>query len=484
MKRSLHAALFLWTATGLGAVVCVVGVLLYLLLGSVLVDQFDRSLLDKVLPLAAGVEQNPEAITLEFDDVDMREFERDERPSYFQLWLEDGREIYRSTSLGDARLDRAMVSPDAPAYWWTTLPDGRPGRAIGITYTPREEDQEEKEQLARETGVPFMGSGRRVTLVLARDTSGIEGPQTRMGAILGGVGLLAIAVLLGVLWAVITGSLRPLNRVAAQIGGLGADDLSSRLDPEGVPREIRPLIDRLNELLGRLGAAFQRERDLTADVAHELRTPVAGIRSSIEVALSRPRKAAAYQEILRDCLEITVRMQAMVENLLSLSRLESGEVQLEARPVAPGEALRSTWSLFEEAARARRLRVDWALGPDVLVTTDPPLLDAVLRNLLENAVEYADEGGRVKIGTLSDSRGVEILVSNTGSRLPASEVPHVFDRFWRGDVSRTNASTHCGVGMVVVKKITALLGADISVRSERGGEFEVKLSLPRNMAPA
>jgi two-component system heavy metal sensor histidine kinase CusS len=479
--RSLRAVLLLWTTAGICSVVLLVGVILFFMLRSVLFEEFDRSLLESALALATCVEQENEEVLLELVGPDMHEFERAKRPAYLQLWLGDGTEIYRSPSLRDANLARVAGSRESPAYWSLTLPNGRHGRAIGVTFTPRNENEEVRVQSARKTRVPALASSTRVTLVLARDSAEVDAPQARIGFVLGCVGLFSMAVFLGLLWLTIRRSLQPLSRVAMEIGRLDAQALSTRLDQSGAPLEIRPVIDRLNDLLHRLEGAFLRERTLTADVAHELRTPVAGIRSTIEVALSMPRRPGEYEAVLRDCLDITVKMQALVENLLSLARIEAGDVQIEMSPVLPGDMLRSAWRIHENAARSRALRVEWSLDPVAAVMTDSALLEVVIRNVLENAVEYTNERGVVKIATEADPEKVTIRVSNTGSKLSQQEGSRVFDRFWRGDKARGSSCTHFGVGMVLVKKILAVLGGGVEVRSEAGGTFEVTLFLPREV---
>lgn len=475
--RSLRGALVLGTTAGMAAVLAAAAGITYQLIRADLVEEFDRSLADSARLLASTMEQGPRKINGDFRKYDMREFEASERPGYLEVWRPDGSVFFRSPSLGASDLERIGGPFEAPACRPVELPDGRPGRAVGITFAPRvEKKKREGDAAERPAAAP-----RTVVLALARGTEAIEAPLARLAALFGAVGAAAIAIAAGVLWLVIWWSLKPVGRLAAQIGGIGERDLSARLDGREAPRELQPVVDRLNDLLGRLRAAFDRERTLTADVAHELRTPLAGLRSTAEVALSRSREAPEYREALGDCLEITQRMQALVENLLSLARLEAGQVESHPRPVVPPEMLRAAWKPLEEAARARRLTVDWALGSAEPVMTDPALLDLVIGNLLENAVAHADGGGSVRIETSAGAEALEIRITNSGSTLPPDRAQEVFERFWRGDAARASNGSHCGLGLPLVKKVVGVLGGEVAVRSTAGGDFEVEVSIPRRL---
>jgi signal transduction histidine kinase len=321
-------------------------------------------------------------------------------------------------------------------------------------------------------------SAPKITLVLARDTAPIDSSLALLRIVLISVGLGAIAVLAGVLQLVIRRGLKPLNQIAAQISQLGEQYLSARVSVYGAPQELEPVTERLNDLLHRLEAAFQRERLFSADVAHELRTPLSGLRSTIDVILSKPRQTTEYQEALSDCRKITAQMQSMTENLLSLARLDAGQIEVRPEPLSPGQLISNIWKQFGEEAESRHLRVQWILAPQTSITTDLSLLTLVIRNILENAVSYSDVGGWIRIETTTDEGKTVIRVTNSGGILTQEDAEHAFERFWRGDAARTAATVHCGLGLSLVKKSVALLGGSVSVRSSPGGEFQITVSLP------
>jgi two-component system, OmpR family, heavy metal sensor histidine kinase CusS len=477
--RSLRTALIAGTTIAMAAVLLAAGVLVYVLARTSLVDQTDRALVDKARLIATDVEGKEGDVVLDLAAFHIGDNESLDPRDYVQLWRTDGTVVYRSSALGGEGMERFSGSEQSPEWRWVTLPGERTGRAVGIEVRARAEDAEEKD--ASDTaarGATGKESLPMVTLVLARDMGPMESTLAGLRVLLGSVGCAAIAVSAGVLLLVVRRALAPLDRLAVAIGRLGEQNLSARVELSGTPRELQPVVERLNDLLGRLDAAFERERAFSADVAHELRTPLAGLRSTIDVTLSRLRQPEEYQEAMGDCLRITVQMQAMMENLISLARLEAGQVAFQVQPVRLGELVRDHWNPLAPLAAARRLQVEWALDGDGPVETDPAQFGLVVRNLLDNAVAHSDPGGQVRIATAVDGNQATLTVANSGSTVPQEQADDVFKRFWRGDAARSDTGVHCGLGLALTKKITTLLGGSVQVRSERGGEFEVAVSIP------
>ena len=474
--RSLGRTLLVGTTVGTTVVLVAAGALLYLLIRAGLFDEFDRSLVDKARTLASTIEQEEGKLDLEFEELDLYELQSPDRLGYLQVSAADGTVLYRSPSLGGADLKTVAGPAELPSASRIELPHGRRGRAVGIIFTPQiEGEKSEEDGVAESRRDPSAGA---VTLLMARDTSRIDALLLRLGILLAVVGLVAVGVSAGVLWMVVRRSLRPVRRLAVQIGRLGEEDLSARVDATDVPAELHVVTGRLNELLARLEGAFQRERAFSADAAHELRTPLAGLRATVEVTLSRLRTTEDYQRALGDCLRVTAQMQAMVEKLLELAGFEAGEVRVELEPVLPNELIRAAWESLQESAAARRLQVQWNLGPPQPVVTDSSLLNLIIHNVLENAVEYADEGGTVTIQTAGNDRQAEIRIANTGATLSQEEAEHVFERFWQGDAARSGTGVHAGLGLSLASRAAAILCGQIGVESRVGGRFEIAVVLP------
>ncbi|TET33942.1 MAG: HAMP domain-containing protein [Planctomycetota bacterium] len=495
--RSLRNILVIATTAATVVVFTVMVVALYVSTRIKLLNRFDNSLLEKARLLASTIEYDDDGdLDLEFKEMDMREFEAGAE-GYLQFWLDGDKLLYRSPSLGASDLNQFGGTDEEPAFSWVDLPEGRRGRAVGYTYNPRfdidydedkyeyDDDDDEKDKakklrkkLKKERKIERARSRMKpMTLMLGRDTGPID-------AILGDLftqilvtGILAVIILAGVLWFVVRRSMKPLDRLATQISQVGDEDLSKRIELAKAPSEIIPVRDRLNDLLSRLEAAFQRERSFSADVAHELRNPIAGLRSTMEITLGKEREVGEYQEAIDDSLEITTQMQDMVEKLLSLARLESGQVEIKPEDVALNELIDSEWKTLAESADTKKLKVHWESGEPVRVTTDASLLRIVVRNILENAVSYADEGGDIRIEVASGNGKADISVSNSSSKIDREQAEHVFKRFWRSDVARTDAGLHCGLGLPLVKKVAEVLGGTATVSTSDNGDFKISISV-------
>jgi signal transduction histidine kinase len=479
--RSLRANLLLGASLGIAVVLLVLGLLVNVLVRQSLVEQFDAALLDEGRLLAATIEFEGGAVVLDNADLELITLIDTARPPLLQIWLGPDRVIHRSKTLGGADLQRPCGPHISEGFLWIVMPGGGRGRAVGLTFRPREEleDEDDVRDDGEEEHREVFGEIPLVTLVLARHTAPIDDILSRLLLRLTLLGLLTLAVSVVVLSLVIHRALRPLNQLATRIGGLDERTLSDRLEGGQAPPEVRPIIDQLNNLLVRLTRAFQRERAFSADIAHELRTPLSGLRSTIDVVLARNRPAGEYEEALGECLDITLRMQDMVSRLLYQGRLESGQVDPQPEPLALNDLLRSSWAALEERAAERGLNVQWEPGENDRLVSDRSLLTLVIQNILENAVEHADEGGEINISTACGSDGACIEVSNSGSELTAAEVPLAFDRFWRGDTARSGNGGHCGLGLSLVKRAVDVMGGEVTVRSETGGRFGIRITFPR-----
>lgn len=321
-----------------------------------------------------------------------------------------------------------------------------------------------------------------LTLVVARDTTDLESHvrELRWLLLAAGAGTMTVGAVVSVI--VIRRSLRPLRTVAATIAMIREDDLGARIPATTMPEEIVPLVERLNELLHRLDDAFTRERSLTADIAHELRTPVAGILSTAGVALSADRAPPEYREALEDVREIARRMRSMIENLLTLARLDSQAAHFQFEPVELRDLVDLCWRGCQDKAAAKKLTFENSVPDNLFCTSDRNALSIVFVNLLDNAVEYAGDNGRIWITAHNTDNVVEIEVGNTGCNLAEQQVAQVFDRFWRADPSRKDANLHVGLGLALVRRIITSLGRTVEA-SAANGNFTVGIRLKGTAPP-
>jgi signal transduction histidine kinase len=470
MMRSLRTRLLSGIIGGMILLLIVFSLLIYVVIRSALVNQFDTTLASVAQILAAAVEIDPNRMDIEIGVQQMPEFTNPDRPMNYQIWKLNGETVSRSPLLGTSDLPRFYGSLDKPIYKVFPGPENHPYRAAGTTFLPRI-DTDESNDAVQTAEQPLI-------LVVSRDAHELYG---QLGLL---KWLLFIAASVNAGLALIIGAyvvrsgLCPLNTMAAEIAAIRVDSLTTRIDARHVPSEVIPIKNRLNELLSRLQASFDRERQFNADVAHELRTPLSGIRSTIEVALTRSRNATEYQTALCDCLEIAKDMELVVNNLLMLTRLEAQQIRFKSEPVQLSELIDSCWRCFSKKADKRKITFENHIPTELTCQTDPEHLSMVFSNLLENAVEYADQGGQIRTMARRIDHSVEIAVSNTGCKLTVEQISKVSDCFWRGDLSRSDAGIHCGLGLALVRRIVKALGGTFSIQLEQGGIFTTKVTLP------
>jgi signal transduction histidine kinase len=455
---SLRKRLLWGTGLGVIGVLLLAGMALYVLIRGSLWSEFDRALRQQGDSLLGLIEQEGEKLDLEFEE--SIEFTRQKRPDYFQLWSEERETLIKSSRLASANLPK--LTPQT--IEGVILPDGRPGRVLTLQFHPNFDDEE-----------PITKDFGAVSFSLARDTLDTNQILNSLVPLLVLVGILTTLAVVGVLAWLVPVGLRPASRLAQEICNLDEDKLSSRFSLDSVPSELRPIVLHLNELLERLEAAFTREKNQTADISHELRTPFAGLRAMIEVALSRERSPSSYQETLRDCLLICKQAQGLIESLLTLYRLDSNDEAIPKQRVELSLLLREAWRPLQCQAEEKQLTVTWSVEERLTLESNPGKLRSVFTNILENAVHYTPPQGEIRIEAGGVDKRAHLCVTNTGCRLKPDDAEHVFERFWRGAHAR-ESNGHYGLGLALCKAILVHLGGSISVEVE-AGKFSLKIIL-------
>ena len=292
----------------------------------------------------------------------------------------------------------------------------------------------------------------------------------------GALGVLFVASL-GVGWVVAGRVLRPIGRITAVARDIQATDLSRRIELPGPEDELKQLADTFDAMLARLDAAFAAQRQFTADASHELRNPLAIIRTNVDVALADPH---ADPDDLRHTITVVKRasdrMARLVDDLLALARRQ--EPTLEHEPVDLGVAVTEASDDFVVPAAARNIVLDRAIARGVTVTGDRDALKRAVANLLENAVRLAPEGSRIRLATGSEGDRAWIAVADEGPGIAPEDQPHVFDRFWRADKARSRADGGTGLGLAIVRQIAQSHGGSIRLQSKVGVGSSFVIWLP------
>jgi two-component system sensor histidine kinase QseC len=445
MKHSIRNRLIIGTLLAVALAFIAITVIVGALVRGALRDQFDDGLRAKTEELAAQVEDHEGELENEIDPRTLAAGEA------YELWVR-GKRVARSAE------HLELVPAPGSGLTEVTL-DGHAGRQFTLRSGARAE------------GVDPAGA-MPIVVVLARTTADVQAATHRITLVVSGVGLAGLVLCMVIVLLVVRHALGPMRDLANAIAAIRTSDLAIRLAPQTTAVELASVTNRLDELLARLGAAFARERELTAEVAHELRTPLAGLRATLELALDRERPAERYRAALEQSLAITRETERLVESLLSLARLDAGQTSLQAIPLDLDQLVRDALDKVHARATERGLAIVTELQP-VTLTSDRDKLRVVIANLLDNATTYADAGGEIRVAL---SAG-ELRISNTGCALTHDEVGRVFERFWRGDAARS-AEGHSGIGMSLTQKLVELLGGMIAV-DVNDGRFVATVRLPR-----
>ncbi|MFY9255257.1 MAG: ATP-binding protein [Fuerstiella sp.] len=491
MNSTLRTRLLLGISVTIVVTLCATHYGMFVLMRQQLLAEFDQSLAAKVRALSVLVEQQDDQVAVEFQQHPMQEFARSIRPEYYQLWHEDGTVLARSRQLGDNNLTQLNGDRVVPQITPILLPDGRSGRAAGIRFRPnmegdlpvaaadhgRGQGKDDDDDVLDLDEIDY-STRPFVTLVVARDTQDLATSLAGLSLLLAGSGVLSASVILAVLAWLVTKNLRPLLDLAGQISKVNEQSLDQRFVLANAPGELTPIVSRLNGLMTCLETAFLREKTFTADVAHELRTPLAGIRSTLEVSLSRQRESESYRSSMKKCLAISEYTETIVSTLLSLSRIEAGQAVLETDIVDLTLLVQRAWRPFSQAAVSNEVSVTWNLNDQLLLRTDSGKLQLVVSNLLGNATSYVNHAGQITVSAfIDDNTDFCLTIANSGCQLTPDEVELACDRFWRGDKARSATGVHSGLGLALARRTMQFLNGRLQIHVG-GDQFVATVRLP------
>ncbi|MBS1807058.1 MAG: heavy metal sensor histidine kinase [Acidobacteria bacterium] len=277
-------------------------------------------------------------------------------------------------------------------------------------------------------------------------------------------------------------ALFPVDRLTRAAEEIEAGDLSKRVQVPPKMDELGRLAITFNRMISRLQAAFERQRQFTADASHELRTPLAVMRGDIEIALRRDRKPEEYRSVLTSNLEETIRLSRLVEDLLMLARGDAGQTLLQCEPVALDGLCAQVAEYLTPLAedKGQQLLYVPPIASPLKVNGDAQRLKQMLLNLLDNAIKYTPANGTVRLTLTQDQRDAVLSISDTGRGIPEEDLPHIFERFFRHSRSTSDKTVQgFGLGLSIVKWIVDSHGGKIIAESkvDKGTKFTVRLPL-------
>ncbi len=316
---------------------------------------------------------------------------------------------------------------------------------------------------------------RTLTIQVAQDRSEDEDFRKEFGI------LFLVALVVGIFasaliaFSVARRGLQPLTKLTKSLERIGPSKLHERIGSASWPPELQPVVAAYDGMLSRLEESFVRLSQFSADLAHELRTPVGNILGEAQVTLTRARSSEEYRAALESTVAECERLSLIVDNLLFLARAEAKDRQIERQPIDGRAAAEKMVAYYETLADEHGVTIGSTGEGQVLA--DPVLFDRALGNLVDNALRFTPKGGDIRISLSQQNGQVHVAVTDNGSGIPKKDLPRVFDRFFRADPARTSSGS-TGLGLSLVRSIMELHGGSAAIESEIGRGTTVTLSFP------
>ena len=396
-----------------------------------------------------------------------KELRSKENPEYYHLrYSPSGVEITHSRILPPDGLPPIGADSDTPVFENIILPDGKPARAGGVTFIPKENKGDDPT--------------KTLHIVVAENSSRILAALHRLRIILITVGCSAAFLVLFSAFRIVRRNLRPLDDLSQQIEAVPLKAQSSRFTLENAPSELNPVVTRMNALMDRVSLALEKERQFTANAAHELRNPLAAIRSQLELAIAKERSPEEYEKAITSVLKGEKRIERLVDNLLLLSKLEAGQEDVSKVPTSFSKLLRKSWKPCFEMAEQRKLAIKWNVdgSADCDLSIAANLFRIILTNIFQNAVTHSPEKSGIEIAAEYKNGVACVTVCNPAPNLSRDDMDRVFERFWRASNAREQSDGNVGIGLSLCQRIAETLGGTIEATLSDRNEFRIKACIP------
>lgn len=285
-------------------------------------------------------------------------------------------------------------------------------------------------------------------------------------------------------YAIARVGLRPIKRIVGTARRIRSATLHERIDSAGLPSELQSLAETFNEMLDRLEDSFAQVSQFSADVAHELRTPINNLVGEIEVTLGKSRSAEEYRETLGSALEECARIGQVIQSLLFLARAETIHASPHHESIDVRRELEAIREFYEATASEAGVELVLAPGPDIRTGFDRTLFQQAVGNLVANSLGHTPRGGAIEMRADGGCGRLRVEVQDTGRGIPPEHLPHVFDRFYRADKARTGTVGNVGLGLAVVRSIAKMHGGTVAIESQAGLGTCVTLEAPLEDSPS
>ncbi len=464
MSLPIRARLTLWYVGLLAAILVVVGAFLLVRLQAGLVAGVDQNLDDQANEVAMDLRGGDQA----FENLTSSSLRALPRGAFAAQIVSPGGDVLGST--GDPTGRQPMIAPGVREAVLRSGP---------VRLTSRLGPERAR---FRVLAVRFQQRRATSVLVVARSLVDVDESVRRLRLLLLVAVPVAVAGAGGGGWLLARKALLPVARMTGQAAVISADRLQERV---ALPRghdELGRLAETLNAMLDRIERGVQEQQRLVADASHELRTPLAVMRSEIDVWLRSPTLPAQAREALESVGEEVERTSRILDNLLTLARIDEGRLDLLCAPQRLDELVAEVLGKLRPIARAKgiALEVD---GDPAEVLADGPRLELVVTNLVDNAVKYTGAGGTVRVRLWRGRDEAGMTVRDTGPGIPPDALPHLFDRFYRADAARSRSPGGSGLGLAICREIVTAHGGRLWAESGPGAGSSFWLAVPLAGSP-
>jgi len=462
---SLALRLTLWFTGSSFALITAATGFFYLSLATNLDREDDEFLADQALILRGLLREGTDDAAGIHQEVEFESSVRRHASLYVRILDETLRTVVETPGMPPGLDPRSFPPPSGP--------DEEPAGGSVV----RSADGRVFRVLAAGSHVGAGGGGTRI-LQIALDRRGEEELLAEFrGHILPVLGITLLLSALAGYWIARRG-VRPVEEIAAAARRIRSSTLHERIASSDFPAELSDLAATFNEMLDRLKDSFDRLARFSADIAHELRTPLGNLRGEFEVALNRARSPEEYREILSSGLEEIARLSRLIESLRFLARAEDPQSRIHREPLDAGTELRAVREFYDAAAADAGVTIGVDAPAPLPARLDRTLFRRALGNLVENALAHTPRGGSVALSGKRENGALQVTVLDTGRGIPPEHLSRVFDRFYRIDPSRNAATGGMGLGLAIVKSIAELHGGSARLESEEGRGTRITLRFP------
>jgi two-component system heavy metal sensor histidine kinase CusS len=461
---SLAARLTAWYTGSAFILILAAVIFLYWALVSTLEREDDQFLADRARVLLEIVRETPDNERELKQEIDRESVPQPTGQLFLRALDVQGRPVAETAGMAERLPPERFPPASEPEFaadraTELTVPAGQSYRVVAIR-------------------VPEPAKGRVSAIQIAMDRTVEEQLLARYRWFAAGTLAISLLVCAAAGYALARRGLRPLRDITQMAQRVRSSTLNERLDRTALPVELAVLAGTFNEMLDRLEDSFRRLERFSADIAHELRTPVNNLRGEVEVALGQPRAAEDYREVLASSLEEFGRLTNLIDSLLFLARADSPQTQIAKQRLQIGSELETVRDFYEAAAHEAGVRLLVQAQDGVVAEVDRTLFQRAVGNLIANALAHTQPGGAVTLSAARKNGSILVEVTDTGCGIAPDHLPHVFDRFYRADPARNSASGSVGLGLALVKTITALHNGSCIITSERGRGTCVRMLFP------